>query len=64
MERNLREMREKIKRNIPEILVILLCLALLGAGVCRKQGYHMDELLSFELANARFTPWIVPTQPQ
>lgn len=64
MERNLREMREKIKRNIPEILVIVLCLALLGAGVCKKTGYHMDELLSFELANARFTPWIVPTQPQ
>ena len=24
----------------------------------------MDELLSFELANAKFNPWIVPTQPQ
>ncbi|MCR5032950.1 MAG: hypothetical protein K6A92_08805, partial [Lachnospiraceae bacterium] len=24
----------------------------------------MDELLSFELANADFTPWIVPTQPE
>ena len=23
----------------------------------------MDELLSFELANARYNPWIVPTQP-
>lgn len=53
-----------LSRNVPEIIVILLCLALLSAGVCRKQGYHMDELLSFELANARFTPWIVPTQPE
>lgn len=64
MERNLTEIKEKIKRNIPEVLVVLLCLVLLGAGACKKQGYHMDELLSFELANARFTPWIVPTQPQ
>ena len=24
----------------------------------------MDELLSFELSNAEFTPWIVPTQPE
>ena len=23
----------------------------------------MDEMLSFELANAEFTPWIVTTQP-
>lgn len=29
-----------------------------------KQGYHMDEMLSFELANAEFTPWIVTTQPE
>lgn len=64
MKRKLAEIKEKIKKNVPEILVILLCLVFLGAGVCRKQGYHMDELLSFELANARFTPWIVPTQPQ
>ena len=24
----------------------------------------MDELLSFELSNARYNPWIVPTQPE
>ena len=33
-------------------------------GVSFKEGYHMDELLSFELANARYNPWIVPTQPE
>lgn len=32
--------------------------------ISRKEGYHMDELLSFELANAEFTPWIVTTQPE
>lgn len=33
------------------------------AFVSRKEGYHMDELLSFELSNAEYNPWIVPTQP-
>lgn len=53
-----------IKKNAPEILAVLVCLLALGVGVSQKQGYHMDELLSFELSNARFTPWIVPTQPE
>ena len=39
------------------LLVVLLCFA------ARKEGYHMDELLSFELSNGEFNPWIVPTQP-
>jgi hypothetical protein len=30
----------------------------------QKEGYHMDEMISFEMANARFNPWIVPTQPE
>lgn len=51
------------KKYLPEILVLLLCLLVLGSFAARKEGYHMDELLSFELANAEFTPWIVPTQP-
>lgn len=52
------------KKRIPEILVILFCMVLLGIGVSQKEGFHMDELLSFELANAEFNPWIVPTQPE
>ena len=55
--------RNKWKRILPELLAVILCLVLMGAGVSRKEGYHMDELLSFELANARYNPWIVPTQP-
>lgn len=54
---------KSVKISLPEILVLLLCLLVLGGFVLRKEGYHMDELLSFELANAEFTPWIVPTQP-
>lgn len=53
-----------MKEKMPEILVILVCMLVLGIGVSAKEGYHMDELLSFELSNAAYNPWIVPTQPQ
>lgn len=56
--------RLKITAYVPEILVLLLAALLLLHGIHEKEGYHMDELLSFELANAEFNPWIVPTQPQ
>ena len=55
--------KSRVKKYLPEILVLILCFIVLGGFVSRKEGYHMDELLSFELANAEFTPWIVPTQP-
>ncbi len=46
-------------------VILLLIIAAVGSiFISRKEGYHMDELLSFELANAEFTPWIVTTQPQ
>ncbi len=47
-----------------EIIVVALCLLLLCLFVSAKEGFHMDELLSFELANAEYNPWIVPTQPE
>lgn len=47
-----------------ETLTILLCLVVLCVFVSQKEGFHMDELLSFELANAEFNPWIVSTQPE
>ena len=52
------------KKILPEILAVILCLGVLCVGVSLKEGYHMDELLSFELADARYNPWIVPTQPE
>lgn len=46
-------------------ILTLVIIALLGVFyISGKEGYHMDELLSFELANAEFTPWIVTTQPE
>lgn len=55
---------EKIKQNKIQLLVLLLIVAVHVGFVSQKEGYHMDELLSFELANAEYNPWIVPTQPQ
>lgn len=54
----------RIISYLPEVLTLLVCAVLLLGNVNEKQGFHMDELLSFELANAEFNPWIVPTQPQ
>ena len=54
----------RLRKKGWEIAAIVLCMLIFSFGVSWKEGYHMDELLSFELANARFNPWIVPTQPQ
>ena len=54
----------EVRKKLPEIMVIIFCLALLGIGVSHKEGYNMDELLSFQLSNAEYNPWIVPTQPE
>ncbi len=53
-----------LRGKIWETATILVCAAALLFGVFQKEGYHMDELLSFELSNARYNPWIVPTQPK
>lgn len=56
----IKAMREKVY----EIIIVLVCAAVFCLFVSQKEGFHMDELLSFELANAEFNPWIVPTQPE
>ncbi len=55
---------QKIRQNKIQLLLLLLVLAVHIAFISCKEGYHMDELLSFELSNAEYNPWIVPTQPQ
>lgn len=52
-----------LKQNAAQAGILLLIAAVLLGFSLQKQGFHMDELLSFELANAEFNPWIVPTQP-
>ena len=44
------------KKILPELLAVILCLGFMCVGISLKEGYHMDELLSFELANARYNP--------
>ena len=53
-----------MEKNPAGALAVILCLGIMCVGISLKEGYHMDELLSFELANARYNPWIVPTQPE
>ena len=55
---------DRIKKNKWNILILVLILMISCGYISRKEGYHMDELLSFELSNAEFTPWIVTTQPE
>lgn len=54
---------QKAKKYSVQIIIILVIVFVQCAFVGQKEGYHMDELLSFELANAEYNPWIVPTQP-
>ncbi len=60
-------MTERIKTIIKKygvrIIVVLLSMLFLCTFISRKEGYHMDEILAFQLANAEYNPWIVPTQP-
>lgn len=51
------------KEYLGELLALLIVAGVLCFYTGQKEGYHMDELLSFELSNGEFNPWIVPTQP-
>ena len=57
----------KEKNNKTDILLIFAIIIVLICDVffvLKKEGYHMDEILSYQLSNSEFTPWITPTQPQ
>ena len=58
------KLRKALKEKAYEIIAVLVCVAVSCFFVQMKEGFHMDELLSFELANAEFNPWIVTTQPE
>lgn len=45
-----------LKKNRAYLLVLAGIILVSCLIISDKQGYHMDELLSFELANAEFTP--------
>ncbi len=55
--------KQFLRKQKLNILLLAAIAVVCSVYISRKEGYHMDELLSFELANAEFTPWIVTTQP-
>ena len=52
-----------LKGNKWQIVVLCFVLLIQCVFISQKEGYHMDEILSFQLGNAEYNPWIVPTQP-
>ena len=55
-------MKQNSRWAVLPVLLLILTVQLFFAF--QKEGYHMDEVLSYELANSEFTPWITPTQPE
>ena len=53
-----------LKANKWRIVVLFVVLLVQCVFISQKEGYHMDEILSFQLGNAEYNPWIVPTQPE
>ena len=52
------------KLHLFTALSVIIVLAFDVFFAFQKEGYHMDEILSYELSNSEFTPWITPTQPE
>lgn len=52
-----------IKRYGVRIVIICLSMVFLGSFIAKKEGFHVDEVLSFQVGNSEFTPWIMPAQP-
>ena len=53
-----------LKLHLLTALSVIIVLAFDVFFAFQKEGYHMDEILSYELSNSEFTPWITPTQPE
>jgi len=56
-------MFQTMKKYRWQLLIIVGIVVIQLIFAFQKEGYHMDELISFEMANAEYNPWIVPTQP-
>ena len=52
------------KLHLLTALSVIIVLAFDVFFAFQKEGWHMDEILSYELSNSEFTPWITPTQPE
>lgn len=57
-------MFQLVKKYKWQLLILIGIAVIQLVFAFQKEGYHMDELISFEMANAEYNPWIVPTQPE
>lgn len=52
------------------IQILLIVLSVIAVAVTlfvfagKKEGFHMDEMFSYELANSEYSPWVDPRQPE
>lgn len=51
------------KANLWQIGVLVLLAVVLLLFVGQKEGYHMDEVLSYQLANSEYNPFIITNKP-
>lgn len=56
-------LHDRRKHYIVRIVIICLSMLFLSFFVAKKEGFHVDEILSFQVGNSEFTPWIMPAQP-
>lgn len=54
---------EKIKQYRFEIMVLFIIALVQCCFIGQKESYHMDEIISFQMSNGEYTPWLTPTQP-
>lgn len=52
----------KINPNILYILILLFVTIFHCTFISQKEGYHVDEILSYDLANSEYSPWVGPNQ--
>ena len=53
----------KISYKILQWITFLGIILMMVFFIWQKVGYHTDEILSYEFANAEYNPRVVPTQP-
>ena len=56
--------KQFLRKNSGEAVVVVICFLFLWIAASQKEGYHMDEMISYEFANSYYTPWVVPNQPE
>lgn len=62
-EEPLEKCRKFVRRNRDCLAVLVCVLAVLLCFAGQKEGFHLDEVLSYDLANAEYNPFILPNQP-